>query len=120
MRRHRDPSGMTPLKKKDRDALDDFVKRLRESPLREGIRDIRLFGSKLRGDDTPDSDIDVLVIVSRLDRGVKEAVIDVAFDVNLRHDVYISPRVIPEHVFRDRIWKLTPFIQTLEREGVSL
>lgn len=120
MRRRRDLRGMTPLKTKDRDALEDFVKRLRESPLREEIRDIRLFGSKLRGDDTPDSDIDVLVIVSRLDRGVRDAVIDVAFDVNLRHDVYISPRVIPEHVFRDPVWKLTPFIQTLEREGVSL
>ena len=43
-----------------------------------------------------------------------------AFEVNLAHDVYISPPVIEQCVLDDPVWKITPFLQAVEREGVPL
>jgi hypothetical protein len=47
-------------------------------------------------------------------------VLDLAFDVNLAHDVYISPRVIERAVFEHPVWRITPFVQALVREGIPL
>lgn len=79
-----------------------------------------MFGSKATGRDTPDSDIDVLVVVNEASAAVEDRILDIAFDVNLAHDVYISPRVIGRAVFDDPVWRITPFIQALEREGIPL
>jgi predicted nucleotidyltransferase len=43
-------------------AINAFVRRLR-GDLPDNIVDLRLFGSEARGDATPESDIDVLVVV---------------------------------------------------------
>ena len=82
--------------------------------------DLRLFGSKVRGDAAPDSDIDIAVIVQNGEASVRDAVIDIAFDVNMAHDVYISPRVIPQSVLNDPVWRITGFLRAVEREGVPI
>jgi len=46
--------------------------------------------------------------------------LDIAFDVNLAQEVYISPRVIERAVFEHPVWGETPFIRSLDREGVPL
>ena len=82
--------------------------------------ELRLFGSRARGDAAPDSDFDVHVVV-RDDRvGAADRVIDIAFDVNLANDLYISPRVVTASNLRDPVWRATLFVQTLERESVPL
>ena len=60
------------------------------------------------------------VIVKDDGAAVTDRVIDAAYAVNLAHDVYISPRVIPQGVLEDPVWRITPFLQALEREGVLL
>jgi uncharacterized protein len=79
---------------------------------------LRLFGSKARADAAPDTDIDVAVIVEAANGAVEDAVIDIAFDIDLAFDVYLSPRVIPSPVLRDPVWKLTGLVRAIEREGV--
>ncbi len=107
------------MTQKDREATNEFATKVRER-LANQLVALKLFGSKARGDDTPESDIDVLVEVETASVATQDAVLDVAFEVNLRHDVYISPRVIEQAVFEDPVWKETPFIQRLGREGVPL
>ena len=81
---------------------------------------LKLFGSKASGKDVADSDIDVLVVVQEADVAVEDEVLDIAFEVNLAHDVYISPCVIPSAVFNDPVWSITPFILALERDGIPI
>lgn len=110
-----------PLTPSDAQALAVFANRLRED-LREHVVDIRLFGSKARGDATPESDIDVLVVVSAgLDRRrLQDQVVDLAFDVNLAHDVYISPRVVTEDALTDELELRSSFLGEALREGFRL
>ena len=102
-------------------ALDEFVQRLRRD-LRDAIVDLRLFGSVARGDAAADSDIDVLVVVQP-DHGraaLETRVVDIAFDVNLAFDVFISPTVVTPAILNHPVWRETPFIETVLREGVAL
>ena len=113
---------MTPsvtLSSPDAAAVHAFAHAARAA-LGTNLIDLRLFGSKARGDAAPDSDIDIAVIVQNGEASVRDAVIDIAFDVNMAHDVYISPRVIPENVLNDPVWRITGFLQAVEREGVPI
>ncbi len=109
----------TSVTENDRAALAEFARRVR-ADLGANLLDLRLFGSKARGDAAPDSDLDVAVIVANADNGVEDLVIDIAFDIDLAFDVYLSPRVIPTAVLHDPVWRLTGFVQAVEREGVPL
>ncbi len=104
---------------RDRAALAEFVLRARTA-LGLNLVDLRLFGSKARGDAAPDSDIDVAVIVQTSDDSVENLVIDIAFDIDLAFDVHLSPRVIRAVVLEDPVWRPTGFVQAVEREGVPL
>jgi predicted nucleotidyltransferase len=55
---------------------------------------LRLFGSKARGDDKPDSDIDMLVIVASDDWHIRDKVYDVATDMLLQADVCKQRRLL--------------------------
>ncbi len=109
----------TSVTDKDRAALAEFGRRVRAA-LGSNLLDLRLFGSKARGEAAPDSDLDVAVIVESPTGGVEDLVIDIAFDIDLAFDVYLSPRVIPTAVLQDPVWRLTGFVRAVEREGVAL
>src|SRR5574342_615986 len=74
---------------------------------------LKLFGSHVRGEATAGSDLDVLVVVEETSPALENAILDLAFQVNLAHDLYISPRVIARQVFEDPVWGSTPFIRAL-------
>jgi len=102
-------------------ALAEFVKRVRQA-LSDNIVDLRLFGSEARGDATPDSDIDVLLIVQPDTARVplEDRIIDIAFDVNLECGVYISPRVVTPAILSHPVWRETPFLKTVARDSLPL
>ncbi len=107
------------LAPRDRAAIDDFVPRVREA-LGGNLLALKLFGSKASGRDTAESDIDVLVLLRKADAAVEDCVLEIAFDVNLAHEVYISPRVVAESVLHDPVWRRSRFVQTLIHEAVPL
>jgi len=107
------------LKGRERVAVRQFAERVR-AVLGASLVELRLFGSRARGDAAADTDIDVLVVVSGDRVEAEDRAIDVAFEVNLACDVYISPRVVTADSLRDPVWRTTLFVQTLEREGVAL
>jgi len=107
------------LKKTELEAVKDFCNEVRRS-LGNELVDLRLFGSKARGKAREDSDIDIAVVVRQRNSRVWDKVMDAAFTANLKWDVYISPRVIESRALRNPKWRVTGFVQNLEREGIPL
>jgi uncharacterized protein len=107
------------LKSKDAVALEEFLRRLR-AVLGKNLLEAKLFGSKATGRDQPDSDIDVLVVVKKNGVEVEDRILDIAFDVNLNHEVYISPRVIARSIISDPVWSITPFLRAVAKDGILL
>jgi len=81
------------LADRDRQALREFVSYLHKS-IPDQVEFVALFGSKARGDSLHDSDIDVLVILSREDRKLRREILRQAARISLEYDVLLSPRVI--------------------------
>ena len=104
-----------------RRALMEFVAHLRRA-LGANLVDVRLFGSEARGEATPESDIDVLVVVQPDEARIsfEDRIIDLAFDVNVEFGVYISPRVVTPGILSHPIWGATPFLANVRRDSVPL
>ena len=107
------------LKKTELAAVKAFCNGVRKT-LGNELVDLRLFGSKARGKAREDSDIDIAVVVRKRNSSVWDKVMDAAFTANLKWDVYISPRVIESRALRNPKWRITGFVQNLEREGIFL
>jgi predicted nucleotidyltransferase len=114
-----DSLAATALSPQMQSAIASFVSRVRAA-LGQNLVEVRLFGSRARGDSQPDSDIDIALIVEADRAQAEDIAIDIAFDVNVASDIYISPRVIERSVLSHPVWRTTGFVQALEREGVAL
>ena len=74
------------------------------------------------GDALADSDIDILVVVQpdEARQTLETKVVDIAFDVNLEFGVFISPTIVTSAILNHPVWRETPFIETVMREGLAL
>ena len=72
-----------------------IAKEFAETIKSDKIKQIILFGSVARGDDTPDSDIDIL-IVSDNKKEIEPLINDTAFQIILEKQEVISPHIASE------------------------
>jgi len=107
------------LDTKEKSTLKQFKAGL-EQTLGGQLIELKLFGSKARGDDQPDSDIDVLVIVVSDDWHIRDKVYDVATDILLQMDVCISPKVISKNRFDQLCKEGTSFIHNVSKDAITV
>jgi len=103
-----------------RETLDAFATGLRQR-FAARLRDLRLFGSYARGEAREDSDVDVLVVLDRVDREDDRHVTDLAADLIWElHGVVISPLVVSAPQLAE--WKARErrLPLDIEREGLPL
>jgi predicted nucleotidyltransferase len=85
------------------------------------VERVILFGSKARGDDKLDSDIDLLVLTSRpLDGRQRRAVIEALFDLQLELDVLLSPVIKEAEEWEHGMSQALPLRKEVDRDGVLL
>jgi predicted nucleotidyltransferase len=82
----------------------------------ERVRDVRLFGSRARGEGHEDSDLDVLVLLSAMTRSERRSVQDAAYDAGETHHLIVSPLVADADAWRRDL----PIAQAILRDGVPL
>ena len=107
------------LSEEEERILNRFKMRLKEA-LNDNLLEVRLFGSKARGDAREDSDIDVLVIVSSEDWHMSDAVYSIVTDIMLETEICISPKVISQKDYTRLYSDRNPFIENVIREGIVL
>ncbi|MCK4311738.1 MAG: nucleotidyltransferase domain-containing protein [Candidatus Cloacimonetes bacterium] len=91
-----------------------------EEVLAGNLVEVKLFGSRARGDARKDSDIDVLVIISSGDWRMCDVVYGIATDILLESNVCISPKVISKKKYNHLYNIGTPFIKNVIREGITV
>ena len=84
-------------------ALQIHREAIREIALRHRVKNVRVFGSVLHGDDTEDSDLDLLVepTVETTLMDIAKIQFEVAQLLNITVDV-LTPRALPDK-FRDQV-----------------
>lgn len=84
------------------------------------ILDIRLYGSKARGEGESDSDIDVMIEIPGYDSLMVGEIDDVIYRINLNHDVFISALVFGRDELEEGPMSESPIYKVVQREGVPL
>ena len=83
------------------------------------VEQVILFGSKARGEDVEDSDIDLLLLTSRsIDWREREALLDALFEIEMAYDVLISILVKTTAEWENGICTAFPVHQEISKEGV--
>jgi predicted nucleotidyltransferase len=83
------------------------------------VKDMRLFGSNVRGDATEESDIDIFLQVTNLTTDIEKDVYDMAYDLELKYDCLIDVILLSDSVVRTHADYL-PIYRNILREGVRL
>jgi predicted nucleotidyltransferase len=104
------------MKKLDH-VMRQLAKTLREK-LGEKIQGIILFGSRARGDFYPDSDYDVIVLVKKKTRKLRDKIHEIAWEVGWTNEVSISTFVYEKKRFEGD--KYEPLFMNVRKEGVPL
>lgn len=107
------------LNQADRNAIVEFAERIRRK-FGDRLRFIKLFGSKARGHDELFSDIDLFVVLERANTRTHFAVNHIAFEIDLKHDVVLSPIVYSSVEYNDPRRRITPFFKNVMKEGIAV
>jgi predicted nucleotidyltransferase len=81
---------------------------------------VALFGSKARGDDDAESDIDLLVLVDVEDKMFRSELWRIASDVSLDHNVVLSARVFGRDRWAETRRMRLPLYRAVAVDGVPL
>ena len=105
-----------PLSKRERRALAAAVAVLKD---RFPVEQVVLFGSRARGEGDAESDLDLLVLTAReVVWTERRAVVDALFDVELTHDVVLSPLIVSAREWRQGAYRILPIHEEIDRDGV--
>lgn len=84
------------------------------------IHEVRAFGSRARGDATEESDLDVLVVVERLDHETEKYISECAWEAGFPEDIVVMPVAISMDKLKGSPIRESVFIKTVYREGVAV
>ena len=107
------------LTKKEELLLMTFAKRAKDH-LKDCLVLIELFGSKVRGNAMPDSDIDILLVVKEKTVAVKDALYSILFEIDPYYTFKLSLIVYSEFEYNENVRLQSPFIENVIKEGVML
>ena len=85
-----------------------------------GVREVSLFGSILRDDFGPDSDVDVLVILREGERETKKEVRRLGHDLAVLSEAVPSIMVYTKAEWVERGQNGSPFYRAVMRDGVQV
>ncbi|HEX5720033.1 MAG TPA: nucleotidyltransferase domain-containing protein [Thermoanaerobaculia bacterium] len=84
------------------------------------IEDFRVYGSRVRGEATPDSDLDVYLVVTELNPALRRWIDEIAWEVGFDNDRVISTLVTTRRGLEQGPFGAQPVVQTIEREGIRI
>jgi len=85
------------------------------------VKNIFVFGSYARKENTSESDIDIVILLDTpVDWELKKEIHFLMVDIDLQFDVVLSTRVFSVAHWQSSRFRSTPFFQSVEREGVMI
>jgi len=84
------------------------------------VEEFRVFGSRVRGEATPDSDLDIYLVVTELTPALRRWIDEIAWEVGFERDRVISTLVTTRRELEQGPFGAQPVLRTIEREGIPV
>jgi predicted nucleotidyltransferase len=97
--------------------IEEFKRRVEARFPGELIR-LMIFGSKVRGEAIPESDVDLLAVIQSDNWRLGDEIRGVGYALELEHGVVLSIQVISQNHYERLRSNGTQFFHVLEQEGV--
>jgi predicted nucleotidyltransferase len=109
------------MTERDKALILEFKRRL-PLDVKHHLRRVIIFGSRIRGEATGDSDLDVAALVDDKTLEIEKKLEDTVYQVMWDHDFkpIMSLKVFAEAQFYDAVKKGFSFYKHVEKEGVSV
>lgn len=111
--------GLHYLSRNEKKVVLSFVEELRNRLGNEIIK-IVLFGSKIRGDFSEESDIDIFILVREKTSDIRDKVGDLTADYIFDNDIPLSPVLYDSFEYQKNKELGSFFFENVEKEGISL
>jgi uncharacterized protein len=85
---------------------------------RVSVVDMRVFGSRARGDNAPSADLDVFIEVERLDRAIRRIIQDTAWEIGLDYEMVIAPVIFSRHEVEETPVRSSSLLSSVRAEGI--
>ena len=97
--------------------IEEFKRRVEARFPGELVR-LVIFGSKVRGEATPESDVDLLAVIQSENWRLGDEIRGVGYALELEHGIVLSIQAISRNHFERLRANGTQFFHVLEQEGV--
>jgi len=107
------------MNKNQREALSRYLEILRQE-YKDQISKVILFGSLARGESDPESDIDLLIVITNGDQKLKDEISMACFDIILETNVILSPLVMDRETYEWHKNYRDPLYNNIQKDGLDL
>lgn len=105
-----------PILPNERKALKELQENLQTN---YGLVDFKIYGSKSRGTDQPESDLDIMIILEDLSAEVESEIDDIIFEINLKYDCLITSLYFSRSEIEYGALSESPIYKKIKQEGVT-
>lgn len=98
-------------------AIKEFKKRINQN---YPVVDLKLFGSKARGEARQDSDIDILLVLKKVSEKDKDEIYDIVNDILLKHEIDLSVKIFSQKKYNFLKSIPSVFMQLVQKEAILL
>jgi predicted nucleotidyltransferase len=106
------------MKKNNTDIIIIELRDILKKEIGPALRDIILFGSRARGDSSPDSDYDILVLVDNETKEIENIIFNASCEIGWRNNVIITVFVHNKAYYDNK--KYEPLFMNIRREGIHI
>jgi len=106
------------MKKNNHDPVIRDLSETLKKGFENRIKDIILFGSRARGDSSPESDYDLLILVDEDTKEVEDRIFNISCEIGWKYNVIITVFVHGKDNYNAR--KYEPLFMNIRKEGVRV
>lgn len=102
----------------DRKIAKIFKSRLIQASI--PIRKVIVYGSRARGICSPESDLDICLVIDTINNEIERTISRIAWEVGFQHNRIITTIEYTPEQLKDSPLRASPFVHDIQREGVSV
>jgi predicted nucleotidyltransferase len=84
------------------------------------LENLVVYGSRARGDSSPDSDMDVYIEVPRITPDLRRSISELAWEVGFKNSIIISTFVVTPIDIREGPAGANPLVKAVKSEGIPV